>query len=88
MEKGVGCCRFDVGERAAAEEAYLEALETLDRKPYPSIDGLSNIRRMLARANPKAAAIRVEDVSDTRVLRRLDQSGFVDALYSSPTSAR
>lgn len=75
-------------ERAAAEEAYLEALETLDRKPYPSLDGLSNIRRMLARANPKAAAIRLEDVADTRALRRLDQSGFIDGLYGAPGGAR
>jgi len=75
-------------ERAAAEEAYLEALETLDRKPYPSLDGLSNIRRMLARANPKAAAIRLEDVADTRALRRLDESGFIDALYGAGASGR
>jgi len=75
-------------ERNAAEEAYGEALETLDRKPYPSLDGLSNIRRMLARANPKAAAIRLEDVADTRTLRRLDESGFIDGLYGSPASAR
>ena len=75
-------------ERTAAEEAYVEALETLDRKPYPSLDGLSNIRRMLARANPKAAAIRLEDVADTRALRRLDESGFIDGLYRSSTSGR
>jgi ABC-type nitrate/sulfonate/bicarbonate transport system substrate-binding protein len=75
-------------ERAAAEEAYLEALETLDRKPYPSLDGLSNIRRMLARANPKAAAIRLEDAADTRALRRLDESGFIDALYGAPAGGR
>jgi len=75
-------------ERAAAEDAYLEALETLDRKPYPSRDGLSNIRRMLARANPKAAAIRLEEVADTRALRRLDESGFIDGLYGAPASGR
>src|SRR5215468_11935374 len=74
-------------EQRGAEEAYLGALETLERKPYPSADGLLNIRRMLARSNPRVATIQVEDVMDTRILRRLDESGFIDALYSA-TGAR
>jgi NitT/TauT family transport system substrate-binding protein len=74
-------------EQRGAEEAYLGALETLERKPYPSSEGLLNIRRMLARSNPRVATIQVEDVMDTRILRRLDESGFIDALYSA-TGAR
>ena len=73
-------------DRAGAEDAYREALETLDKKPYPLPEGLANIRRMLAQTTPKAASVRLEDVADTRVLRRLDQTGFVDALYVSPSS--
>jgi hypothetical protein len=42
---------------------------------------------MLARSNPRVATIQVEDVMDTRILRRLDESGFIDALYSA-TGAR
>jgi hypothetical protein len=60
------------------------ALETLERKPYSSSEGLLNIRRMLARFNPKVAAIQVEDVVDTRILRKLEESGFIDALYNAP----
>ena len=74
-------------EQRGAEEAYLGALETLERKPYPSAEGLLNIRRLLARSNPRVATIQVEDVMDTRILRRLDESGFIDALYSA-TGAR
>jgi ABC-type nitrate/sulfonate/bicarbonate transport system substrate-binding protein len=74
--------RLRVNQRSA-EEAYLEALEGLERKPYPSAEGLLNIRRMLARSNPKTASIRVEDTMDTRMLRRLDKGGFIDALYAS-----
>ena len=69
--------------RPAAEEAYQEAVETLDRKPYPAPEGLLNIKRMLARTTPRAATIRVDEVSDTRILRKLDDSGFLDALYNS-----
>jgi NitT/TauT family transport system substrate-binding protein len=74
--------RLRVDQRGAAE-AYVEALEGLERKPYPSTEGLLNIRRMLARSNPRAASIRIEDVMDTRALRRLDESGFIDALYNA-----
>ena len=70
-------------DQQAAEEAYRTALETLERKPYTSPEGLLNIRRMLARSNPKVATVQVEDVVDTRILRKLDDSGFIDALYST-----
>jgi NitT/TauT family transport system substrate-binding protein len=71
-------------EQRGAEEAYRAALEVLERKPYTSPDGLLNIRRVLARANPRVATIQVEDVMDMRILRKLDDSGFIDALYSAP----
>ena len=74
--------RLRVDQRDA-EEAYRAALESLERKPYPSTEGLLNIRRMLARSNPRVATIQVEDVMDTRILRKLDESGFIDALYSA-----
>jgi len=70
-------------EQHGAEEAYRGALEVLERKPYTSPDGLLNIRRVLTRANPRVATIQVEDVMDMRILRKLDDSGFIDALYST-----
>jgi ABC-type nitrate/sulfonate/bicarbonate transport system substrate-binding protein len=75
--------RLRVDQRGA-EEAYRGALEMLDRKPYPSVEGLHNVRRLLARSNPRVSTIQVEDVIDTRILRKLDESGFIDALYSAP----
>ena len=71
-------------EQRGAEEAYRTALESLERKPYASADGLLNIRRLLARANPKVSAVQVDDIVDTRILRKLDDSGFIDALYGAP----
>ena len=58
-------------------------LETLERKPHSSSEGLLNIRRMIARSNPRVATIQVEDVMETRILRKLDENGFIDALYSA-----
>ena len=78
--------RLRVDQRGA-EEAYRGALEMLDRKPYPSDEGLHKVRRLLARSNPRVATIQVEDVIDTRILRKLDDSGFIEALYTN-TNAR
>jgi len=73
-------------EQREAEEAYRGALETLERKPYLSAEGLLNIRRMLARSNPRVMTIQVEDVVDARILRKLDESGFIDAIYNIPAA--
>jgi hypothetical protein len=31
--------------------------------------------------NPKIETVRVEDLIDDRILRRLDEGGFIDRLY-------
>jgi NitT/TauT family transport system substrate-binding protein len=38
-----------------AEEAYQDLLKGVDRKPFPSLDGLRNVQRMLKTRNPKMA---------------------------------
>jgi ABC-type nitrate/sulfonate/bicarbonate transport system substrate-binding protein len=64
-----------------AEEAYQDQLLLLVRKPYPSLDGLRNAQRLMALQNPKIANLKLEDIVDTRFVRRLDESGFIDRLY-------
>jgi ABC-type nitrate/sulfonate/bicarbonate transport system substrate-binding protein len=66
----------------AAEEGYRDHLLTLNRKPYPSLDGLRSAQRLMAQQNPKIAALNVEDLIDTRFVRKLDESGFIDRLYA------
>src|SRR5207237_10859083 len=62
----------------AAEEGYPDLLGTLNRKPYPSIDGLRNAQRLMVVQNPKVANVKVEDLVDSRFIRKLDESGFID----------
>jgi len=66
----------------AAEEGYRDHLLTLNRKPYPSLDGLRSAQRLMAQQNPKIAALNVEDLIDARFVRRLDENGFIDRLYA------
>ena len=65
----------------AAEEGYRDNLLTLNRKPYPSLDGLRNAQRLMAQQNLKITALNVEDLIDARFVRKLDESGFIDRLW-------
>ena len=66
----------------AAEDFYLEALEELDRKPYPSMDGMRIVIKYVAEQNPKAAGIKVEELVDHSWLKKLDGEGFFEKVYS------
>ena len=65
----------------AAEDFYLEALEELDRKPYPSLEGFKVVIKYVAEQNPKAAAVKVEEIVDNSWLKKLDSEGFFEKVY-------
>ena len=65
----------------AAEDFYVEALEELDRKPYPSLEGMRVVIKYVAEQNPKAAAVKVDDLIDTSWLKKLDGEGFFEKVY-------
>jgi len=70
-------------DAAGAEEAYQDLFKGVDRKPFPSLDGLRNIQRMLKTRNPKIGEIKAEEVIDARIMRKLDDSGFIDRTYAA-----
>jgi NitT/TauT family transport system substrate-binding protein len=65
----------------AAEDFYLEAQEELDRKPYPSLEGFKVVIKYVAEQNPKAAAVKVEEIVDSSWLKKLDSEGFYEKVY-------
>jgi hypothetical protein len=72
-----------INDPSVAESGYQDHLLTLNRKPYPSLDGLRNAQRLMAQQNPKVATLKVEDLVDARFVRKLDDSGFIDRLYTA-----
>ena len=70
-------------DAAGAEEGYQDLLKGVDRKPFPSLEGLRNVQRMLKPRNPKIGEVKVEEVIDARIMRRLDESGFIDRAYAA-----
>jgi hypothetical protein len=66
-----------------AEEGYQDYLASVERKPIPSMEGLRNIRRLLALLNPKASSVKIEELIDSRLIKKLDESGFMDKVGAS-----
>ena len=69
-------------DASGAEDAYLDLVRGVDRKPFASLDGLRNAQRFLRSRNPKVGEVKAEDVIDNRLMRKLDDSGFIDKLYA------
>jgi ABC-type nitrate/sulfonate/bicarbonate transport system substrate-binding protein len=49
--------RLKLSDPALAEEGYADIVKEFERKPYPSLDGLKNMQRLLAMQNPKLAEV-------------------------------
>ena len=70
-----------MNDQAAAEDGYHDHMLTLNRKPYPSLEGLRNAQRLMSAQNPKVGSLKVEELVDSRFVHKLDESGFIDRLY-------
>ena len=75
--------RLKISNPAFAEEGYQDILRDVDRRPHPSVEAVQNIQRVMRMHNPRVGDIKVEDVIDNSFVRRLDETGFIDRLYSS-----
>jgi len=47
----------------------------LERKIYPSVDGIGNVIRLLAARNEKVRRLRAEDLVDESVIKKLEKEG-------------
>ena len=59
-----------------AEEGYADVVKEFDAKPYPSLEGLKNMQRLMAMQNPKLADINTASMIDSSFIKKLDDSGF------------
>jgi ABC-type nitrate/sulfonate/bicarbonate transport system substrate-binding protein len=74
--------RLKITDPAVTEEGYQDLMKTISRKPYASLDGINNVHRLMKLHNPAVNNVKVEDLIDNRITKRLDESGFIDQLYS------
>ena len=74
--------RTEPGREGYLERSYdLYASHYFDRIPYPSIPGIKTVLEFLAKENPKAKSADPNSFVDSSIVKALDDSGFVRALY-------
>ena len=70
-------------DAATAEEGYADLQRAIDRKPYTSPEALRNVQRLMALRNPKVGEVKIDQMIDNRLIRKLDDSGFIDRAYAA-----
>ena len=70
-----------ISDDAIVENALHELSKILARKPYPSIERLRNMQRIMSTTNPRVLGVTMEDMVDDRLVGRLDASGAIDRIY-------
>ena len=74
--------RLNITDPAIAEDGLNDLQKRIDKKLFPSIDGLRNIQRFLQTRNPKIGQIKLQDVIDDSLVRELEKSGFNDRVLA------
>lgn len=64
-------------QKAEDAEAGYEMMKTLyDRRIYPNAEGLRNVLRLLSKTNESIRRLKVEDIIDDRIVRKLEREGL------------
>ena len=72
---------FRTDDRELLEETYEMIIKTgFSIPPYPA--GIASLLQDLEKQNPKAKGANPEDFTDNRLVRELDQSGFIKSLVA------
>ncbi len=72
---------FRTDDREILEESYETTIKSnFAIPPYPSLPGVATLIQELEKQNPKAKGAKPEEFADGRLMRELEQSGFIKAL--------
>jgi hypothetical protein len=72
------------------EKTYDRAVadNIMPRKQYPTLPGIKMILDSVALKDPRAAKAKPEDFAEMRFIKELDESGFMDRLYSGKAAGK
>jgi hypothetical protein len=72
---------FRTDDRDLLEETYEMSIKTgFSVPPYPA--GIASLLQELEKTSPKAKSAKPEDFTDSRLVRELDQSGFIKSVLA------
>jgi len=63
--------RLRLPDANSAEAGYQDLTGGVEAKPYPSLEGLRNVQRLMKVQNPKVANVKLDELVDDRILRKL-----------------
>ena len=66
---------------ADAEESYHAVINSYERAPHTSVEGMKRLHKLLTQINPKVAEVRVENVIDNSFMNKLESSGYIQSVY-------
>ena len=69
---------------AQAEEHYQGALKVMAPKPYVDVAGITSMIEFIAETDPLLAKVKPEMVINNMILKKLDDSGFIDQFSKRP----
>ena len=58
-------------------------MKEFEPKPYPSLEGLKNMQRLLAMQNPKLADVNTANLMDITFMRKLEETGFLAQIFTA-----
>jgi NitT/TauT family transport system substrate-binding protein len=65
---------------ADVEESYNSVLDSLERAPHTTLEGMKRLQKILTQINPKISEVRVENIIDSSFMNKLESSGFMQSL--------
>jgi NitT/TauT family transport system substrate-binding protein len=68
------------GKLEEMEETYDAFVRTASCKPYVELEGVAELLREIAPKNPKAKFADPSNFIDSRILRELDETGYIDSV--------
>jgi NitT/TauT family transport system substrate-binding protein len=66
-----------------AEEGYLDLIRGMERKPIPTVDSMVHVQRLMKLQNPKIGEVKLEDINDSRLVKKLDDNGFIERAFAA-----
>ena len=71
-----------IADRSVAEETYDLTRPGMPKVPYPRVEALAKALKVMSRESPAAATADPKQFVDDRVVRELEQEGFIASLYA------
>ena len=70
-------------DAANAEEGYHDLLRGMERKPIPTAESLVHVQRLMKVQNPKIGDVKLEELNDARIVRKIDETGFIERAFAA-----